>query len=44
MNTIHNLTRHIPQLSQTAAALRPLLQKAKNRKTQNTEKHKKLDW
>ena len=36
MGSIHHLTRYIPNLAKTAAALRPLLK--------NTEKRKPLDW
>ena len=36
MGSKHHLTRYIPKLAQTAAALRPLLK--------NTEKNKPLDW
>ena len=36
MGSIHHLTRYIPNLAQTAAALRPLLK--------NTVKKKSLDW
>ena len=36
MGTIHQLTRYIPKLAQTAAALRPLLK--------NTEQNKPFDW
>ena len=36
MGSIHRLTRYIPKLAQTAAALRPLLN--------NTEKNEPIDW
>ena len=36
MGSIHNLTRYIPNLAQTAAALRPLLK--------NTEKNRPINW
>ena len=36
MVSIHHLTRYIPRLAQTAAALRPLLK--------NTEKNRPLEW
>ena len=36
MGSIHHLTRYIPKIAQTAAALRPLLK--------NTEKNKPLNW
>ena len=36
MGSIHHLTRYIPKLAQTAAALRPLLR--------NTEKNRPLEW
>ena len=36
MGSIHHLTRYIPNLAQTAAALRPLLK--------NTLKNKPIDW
>ena len=35
MGSIHHLTRYIPHLAQSAAALRPLLR--------NTDKHKTVD-
>ena len=36
MGSIHHITRYLPNLAQTAAALRPLLK--------NTEKNKLTDW
>ena len=36
MGSKHHVTRYIPYLAQSAAALRPLLK--------NTDKHKTLDW
>ena len=36
MGSLHHLTRYMPKLAQTAAALRPLLK--------NTKKNKPLDW